>query len=103
MNVIFKCVCIIAMTASITTIVSVSEVWNFAKQCRQRYTWDMPNIMRGDKDTGERGFLNGGHDYYQDMIIWAMPTALSGESLEQTGKSGSLIQQIIQKATAGNR
>jgi len=43
-------------------------------------------------------FSRGGHDYYQDMMIWAMPMALSGESLEQAAQSGSLIQQIIQKA-----
>ena len=35
--------------------------------CQQGYTWDMPNIMRGDVDTGERTF---GNDYYQDMMLW---------------------------------
>jgi hypothetical protein len=31
--------------------------------CTRGYTWDMPNIMRGDVDTGERTY---GNDYYQE-------------------------------------
>jgi len=33
----------------------------------------MPNIMRGDVDTGERTY---GNDYYQDMMLWSLPAAL---------------------------
>lgn len=42
----------------------------------QGYIWDMPNIMRGDVDTGERVL---GNDYNQDMMLWALPAALAGQ------------------------
>ena len=45
------------------------KVWNNIT-CIQGYTWDMPNIMRGDVDTGERTF---GNDYYQDMMLGLCP------------------------------
>ena len=44
--------------------------------CLKGYTWDMPNIMRGDVDTGERTF---GNDYYQDMMLWSLPAAIEGK------------------------
>ena len=34
--------------------------------------------MRGDADTGER---TDGNDYYQDMMLWALPAALAGKDL----------------------
>jgi uncharacterized protein (DUF608 family) len=63
--------------------------------CRQRYTWDMPNIMRGDNDTGERGPMNGGHDYYQDMMIWSLPAALKGQDLAGPVEPDGLVSRII--------
>ncbi|OFX17751.1 MAG: hypothetical protein A2Z18_01820 [Armatimonadetes bacterium RBG_16_58_9] len=41
--------------------------------CLRGYMWDMPNIMRGDADTGER---TCGNDYYQNMMLWALPAAI---------------------------
>ena len=66
--------------------------------CRQRYTWDMPNVMRGDQDTGERGFYNGGHDYYQNMILWHLPAALAGQDLGGPAKPNGLVERVIQAA-----
>ena len=63
--------------------------------CLQGYTWDMPNIMRGDVDTGERTF---GNDYYQDMMLWSLPAAIEGEDLAAVSKSGGLVHAIIQAA-----
>ena len=67
--------------------------------CGYRYTWDMPNIIRGDMDTGERGYMNGGHDYYQDMMIWSLPAAMAGEDLSAPCKSGGLVDRILRAAT----
>jgi hypothetical protein len=64
--------------------------------CRHGYTWDMPNIMRGDKDTGERTF---GNDYYQDMMLWSMPAALNGEDFSGPTRPGGLVARIIDAAS----
>ncbi len=66
--------------------------------CRWRYTWDMPNIMRGDKDTGERTY---GHDYYQDMMLWALPAAMAGQPMNGPLKPGGLVQRVIAAARGG--
>jgi uncharacterized protein (DUF608 family) len=60
--------------------------------CKWGYTWDAPNIMRGDKDTGERTF---GSDYYQDMMLWAVPAAMAGQDLTGPSKPGGLVSRVI--------
>jgi len=60
--------------------------------CVQGYTWDLPNIMRGDVDTGERTF---GNDYYQDMMLWSLPAALAGEDLSAPVKPGGLVDRVL--------
>lgn len=67
--------------------------------CLQGYTWDMPNIMRGDVDTGERTF---GNDYYQDMMLWSLPAALDGQDVSAPAKPGGLVDRIL-KAAKGER
>lgn len=61
--------------------------------CRHGYTWDSPNIMRGDQDTGERTF---GSDYYQDMMLWAVPAALENQSLIGPTRPGGLVRRILE-------
>jgi hypothetical protein len=39
--------------------------------------------------------MNGGHDYYQDMMIWAMPAAIRGEDIAASVKRGGLVKKII--------
>ncbi|MFZ1932179.1 MAG: GH116 family glycosyl hydrolase [Thermoguttaceae bacterium] len=63
--------------------------------CIQGYTWDMPNIMRGDVDTGERTF---GNDYYQDMMLWSLPAALAGHDFGAPAKVNGLVQRMIRAA-----
>jgi len=60
--------------------------------CLQGYTWDMPNIMRGDMDTGERTF---GNDYYQDMMLWSLPAALEGKDFGAPAKPGGLVYRVL--------
>ena len=66
--------------------------------CTQRYTWDMPNIIRGDKDTGQRGYMNGGSDYYQDLIVWSLPSAMAGTHLGVPCKPGGLVDRVLRAA-----
>lgn len=60
--------------------------------CLQGYTWDMPNIMRGDGDTGERVF---GNDYYQDMMLWSLPAAIEGKDFSAPAKPGGLVDRML--------
>ena len=64
--------------------------------CQQGLTWDQPNIMRGDADTGERSF---GADYYQNMILWSLPAAIDGEDLSAPTKPGGLVDRVIRAAS----
>ena len=66
--------------------------------CTWRYTWDMPNIMRGDQDTGERAPGNGGADYTQDMIIWMLPAALAGKDVGAPCRPGGLVDRMLKAA-----
>ncbi len=63
--------------------------------CTWRHTWDMPNIMRGDKDTGERTY---GHDYYQDMMLWALPAAIAGQPMNGPVAQGGLVERVLRAA-----
>jgi uncharacterized protein (DUF608 family) len=61
--------------------------------CRWGYTWDMLNTTRGDVDTGQRTF---GADYYQDMMLWGVPAAATGQDLAGTCEPGGLVDRVIQ-------
>jgi len=64
--------------------------------CLQGYTWDVPNIMRGDVDTGERVF---GNDYYQDLMLWSLPAAVNAQPLNKPVQPGGLVYRVIQAST----
>ena len=51
--------------------------------------------MRGDVDTGERVF---GNDYYQDMMLWSLPAAIFGQTVDGPCKPGGLVDRIIKAA-----
>lgn len=60
--------------------------------CTQGYTWDMPNIISGgEKDDGTRNF---GADYYQNLMLWALPAALDGTDLAGPCQAGGLVDRI---------
>ena len=61
--------------------------------CRWGYTWDMPNTVRGDADTGQQAF---GADYYQNMMLWGAPAAVAGTDLTGPCQSGGLVDRVIQ-------
>jgi uncharacterized protein (DUF608 family) len=65
---------------------------------RQRHPWDLPNIVRGD--TGARVF---GTDYYQNMMLWAMPAALAGQDLKDSCAPGTLVDRIIKAGKTKQR
>jgi uncharacterized protein (DUF608 family) len=54
------------------------------------HIWDLPNLVSGDD--GRRLF---GTDYYQLMMLWALPAALEGEDLAGFCTPGGLVQRIL--------
>ncbi len=58
-----------------------------------RHPWDLPNMVRGD--TGERIV---GTEYYQNMILWAMPAALEGEHLGGPCRENGLVHRVLRAA-----
>jgi len=57
--------------------------------CDHGHPWDLPNMILGS--TGERHF---GTDYYQNLMLWAVPAALMKESLAEFSRQGGLADQI---------
>jgi uncharacterized protein (DUF608 family) len=63
---------------------------------QQGHIWDLPNMVRGDN--GARTF---GSDYYQNMMLWALPAALAGQDLAASCAPGSLIGRLLSAGKAG--
>lgn len=61
--------------------------------CIQRHPWDFPNMMRGDN--GERLF---GTDYYQCMMLWALPAAIEKKDIARFTGEGGLVDRMIRAA-----
>lgn len=57
---------------------------------KQRHPWDLPRLVDGD--TGER---NIGTDYYQNMMLWALPAALHNQDIVESCESGSLVDRMV--------
>jgi uncharacterized protein (DUF608 family) len=58
---------------------------------RQGHGWDLPNIVHGD--SGKRAF---GTDYYQNMILWALPAALQEQDLREFTARDGLIHRVLE-------
>jgi hypothetical protein len=54
------------------------------------YVWLGVNIVNGK--TGERIY---GSDYYQNMMLWAVPAAIEGKDLGSASGAGSLVDRVI--------
>ena len=58
--------------------------------CKNLYTWDMPNMIRGDT-----GAVTFGKDYYQMLMIWSLPSAVNNQNMAgPTGKNGLVTRMI---------
>jgi hypothetical protein len=61
--------------------------------CERGETWDAPNMVRGT--SGDRLY---GSDYYQNLMLWAIPAAMAGENLGGPCQPGGLATRIIAAA-----
>jgi len=59
---------------------------------RWGYVGDFPNTVRGDKDTGQRSF---GADYYQNMMLWAAPSAFVRGNIQSITQGNGLVGKIL--------
>ena len=66
--------------------------------CRQGHPWDFPNMVRGD--TGQRLF---GTDYYQVMMLWALPAAMAGQDLAGPTRDGGLVDRVLKAANRNQK
>ncbi|HWD18974.1 MAG TPA: GH116 family glycosyl hydrolase [Verrucomicrobiae bacterium] len=60
---------------------------------RQGVGWDLPNQINP-----KTGAVTFGTDFYQMMIIWALPLAFSSEDIPTATRPGSLMDRILQAA-----
>ncbi|HWD18981.1 MAG TPA: GH116 family glycosyl-hydrolase [Verrucomicrobiae bacterium] len=65
---------------------------------KQRYAFDWPNEI--DCETGKRSY---GTDYYQNMIVWAIPAALHRQTLAMAVAKGSLVDRVIEAGARPSR
>ena len=54
------------------------------------HAWDWPNIVSGDD--GHRVF---GTDYYQNMMLWALPAAIEERDIKSYCAPGNLVDRVI--------
>ena len=62
-----------------------------------RRSWDSAIIILGNT-----GKTHWGSDYYQNLMLWALPAALMGQDFSGPVKKGGLVNRIIM-AASGNR
>ena len=55
-----------------------------------RRSWDSAIIILGNT-----GKVHWGSDYYQNLMLWALPAALQGGDIRQPCKQGGLVDRII--------
>ena len=46
--------------------------------------------------SGETGLPQWGEDYYSNLVIWAVPMALAGKSVEQFAQAG-LVKEHVER------
>jgi uncharacterized protein (DUF608 family) len=59
------------------------------------YTWTQPNVVSGDT-----GKVIYGSDYYQNMMLWAVPAALDGHDIRKATAKGTLIDRVLRAGKA---
>jgi uncharacterized protein (DUF608 family) len=60
---------------------------------RWGYTWDQPNVLRGD--TGEKTL---GSQLLQSMFLWCVPAAAMGVNLAEFSAPGGLVDRMMKAA-----
>ena len=59
----------------------------------QRYTWNMPNSINVTSGT-----VDYGKDYYQSLMLWALPIAMEGGTAADAARPGGFVDSILRAA-----
>ena len=65
---------------------------------KQGIGWDQTNMLHASAG----GVRTVGSDYYQNTIIWAIPAALKGQTLDELYQKAGLVSQMITAAKKSN-
>jgi uncharacterized protein (DUF608 family) len=66
--------------------------------CLERgHMWDLPNLVSGDD--GRRLF---GTDYYQDMMLWALPAAILEQDIADFCAANGLVAKVMKSGLGEN-
>ena len=68
-----------------------------AEVVRRGWYWDWPVLIDGAM--GPRT----GCDYYQNLVVWSIPAAVSGEDLAGPCRPGGLVDRLLSAAEDGKR
>jgi uncharacterized protein (DUF608 family) len=60
------------------------------------HTWTQPNMVNGA--TGERIY---GSDYYQNLMLWALPAAIEGIDLARACTQEGLVERVLKAGKKG--
>ena len=50
--------------------------------------------------SGDTGRVIYGSDYYQNMMLWAVPAALDGHDIRRATAQGTLIDRVLRAGKA---
>ena len=92
-----ECLCVVATMAysgHAQLALQIAERLFTAIVLQHRVGWDLPNLL------SPSGQVLHGTDFYQDMLLWALPLALEEQDLETACAPQHLVGQILTAARA---
>jgi len=90
-----ECVCVAATLAynkDTETALDITRQLYEAIVLKERCEWDMPNFLDAS------GHVVHGTDFYQNMILWALPLAMANMDIRKACSAGQLVQKVLDAA-----
>lgn len=61
---------------------------------QERRPWDLPNLLDAS------GKAIHGTDFYQNLILWALPLAIGQQSIHEACTAGHIVSQVLEAASS---
>jgi uncharacterized protein (DUF608 family) len=90
-----ECMCVAATLAyneDAETALEITRQLFEAIVVQDRCEWDMPNFLNA------AGRVVHGTDFYQNLILWALPPALANQDIHTACSSGQFVERILHAA-----
>lgn len=90
-----ECACVAATMAyngQTETAIEIARRLYESIVLKERRGWDMPNLLDAS------GHVTHGTDFYQNMILWALPLAIASLSIHEACSPGRLIERVLRAA-----